>query len=101
MSVDNPYRTYVLEKHPRLHAKAHFTDDDFETIIKTLALHAQPGAAGKPGFLAAPLRAFSYRQIGGQALQSMPWFRLHGGCPPPRGEPTCGATRPWWMRRTI
>ena len=81
MSVDNPYRTYVLEKHPRLHAKAHFTDDDFETIIKTLALHGQPGAAGKPGFLAAPLRAFSYRQIGGQALQSMSWFRPHGGCP--------------------
>ena len=81
-ALDNPYRTYVLDKLPDLHEVTHLTDSDLDDIVKVLALHGHPGSAGKPGYLAAPLRAFSYRQIGGAALNAMSWFKPKSGCPP-------------------
>ena len=81
MHFANPYREYVLRKNPELRGVRELSDPDIDTVIKTLALHGHPRSAGKPGFLAAPLRAFSYRQIGGAALQAMSWFRPRAGCP--------------------
>jgi hypothetical protein len=81
MRFANPYRDYVLARHPELRGVSELSDADLDVVVKTLALHGHPRSAGKPGFLAAPLRAFSYRQIGGAALQAMSWFKPQPGCP--------------------
>lgn len=81
MHFDNPYRTYVLEEHPELETVRGLSDAQLDSVVKTLALHGRPRAAGQPGYLAAPLRAFSYRQIGGAAVKAMAWFQPGPGCP--------------------
>jgi superfamily II DNA/RNA helicase len=96
MAYDNPYRSYVLED---LGAKASvdyimrsrtskLTGDEMDAVKDILGMKNRPGQAGKPGYLAAPLRAVTYQQLGGATLASMAWIR------PKFGNKTLAGGRP-------
>lgn len=99
MAYDNPYRSYVLEvlgnkatpDYIARTRKGALMNDaknpELETVKNILALHGHPGQAGKPGYLAAPLRAVTYRELGGATLASMAWIRpKHGNLKLPGGR---------------
>lgn len=88
MTFDNPYRDYVL-KRTRMDPQTALANLDL--VVKTLSMHGHPQRAGSPGYLAAPLRAFSYNEIGGSSLNQYRWFHPFTPC----GTTDRGAQNRW------
>lgn len=78
MAWDNPYREYVMGRLgwadcPDLEARTRakrLASFELGSVIDVLGLKGHPRSAGQPGFMAAPLRAFSYNELGGQSIVS-------------------------------
>lgn len=98
MAYDNPYRSYVLEELAKTKkATADYiarsrsnalTGDEIQTVEDILGLKGHPGQAGKSGYLAAPLRAVTYRELGGATLAGLAWIRpKQGDTKLPGGRP--------------
>ncbi|WP_298329559.1 DEAD/DEAH box helicase, partial [Asticcacaulis sp.] len=87
MAYDNPYRSYVLEElgnkasadYVARARKNALNGDEIQTVEDILGLKGHPGQAGKPGYLAAPLRVVTYRALGGATVNSMAWIRPKHG----------------------
>lgn len=91
LAFDNPYRDYVLAETGIDGDRARrreLAPAEFDAGVKALALHgALLRRAGTEGYPAAPLRAFSYNEIGGSAIKQMRWFQPTGPCGAAGGKP--------------
>ncbi len=69
MGQDNPYSRYVKQN-----ITVDNTNSSLDAIKRRLAMTGRLGSRGTPGELAAPLRAYSYRELGSRSFLDQKWI---------------------------